>query len=193
MVLTTTFDPAESLRLIEQEGVTRIWGFDTQLTMLINHADRAHTDLSCLRTGCGAVGMVSSELAARRAQELLCPTVSGWGMTEVSAGVTLGFVDGAQDDRWLTSGYPLPGLAFKVVDLQTGVTAAHGELGELCARGYCVTRGYYNKPEETQAAIDVDGWLHTGDVATMRADGAIRFLGRYKDLLKMGGENVDPA
>lgn len=193
MVLTTTFDAAESLRLIEQEGVTRVWGFDTQLTMLANHDDCANTDLSTLRTGLGAVGMVSSELAARRAQELLCPTVSGWGMTEVGAGVTLGFVDGAEDDRWLTSGYPLPGLEFKVVDPQSGVAVAHGELGELCARGYCVTRGYYNKPQETAAAIDADGWLHTGDVATMRADGAIRFLGRYKDLLKVGGENVDPA
>ncbi len=192
-VLTTTFDPAESLRLIPQERVTRVWGFDTQLGALVNHPDLAATDLSSLRTGVGAVGMVSSEGIARRAQDLLCPTVSGWGMTEVGAGVTLGVPDGPVEDRWTTSGYPLPGLEFKVIDPATGLVVPHGEPGEMCARGYSVTKGYYKKPEETAKAIDRDGWLHTGDVATMREDGVIRLLGRYKDILKVGGENVDPA
>ena len=192
-VLTTTFDAAESLALIEKERVTRIWGFDTQLAALSSHPDRSRADLSSLRTGLGAVGMVSSEQVARRAQDLLCRTVSGWGMTEIGAGVTIGCPEGAKDDAWLTSGYPLPGLEFKVIDPATGRDVPHGELGELCARGYSVSRGYYKKPEETAKAIDAEGWLHTGDVATMRADGAIRFLGRYKDLLKVGGENVDPA
>ena len=84
-------------------------------------------------------------------------------------------------------------LEFKVIDPETGETMPDGELGELCARGYSVMQGYYRKPEETAKAVDADGWLHTGDMATRRADGAIRFLGRYKDLLKVGGENVDPA
>jgi len=192
-VMTTTFDPAESLRLVAQERVTRIWGFDTQLNALASHPERESTDLSSLRTGLGAVGMASSESAARRAQELLCPTVSGWGMTEVGAGVTVGFPDSPAEDRWLTSGHPLPGIEFKIIDPRSGETLPCGELGELCARGYSVTQGYYKKPQETRAAIDADGWLHTGDVATLRADGAVRFLGRYKDLLKVGGENVDPA
>jgi fatty-acyl-CoA synthase len=192
-VLTTTFDPAESLRLIPQERVTRVWGFDTQLGALINHPDLATTDLSSMRAGVGAVGMVSSEAVARRAQEVLWPTVSGWGMTEVGAGVTLGVPDGPVEDRWTTSGYPLPSLEFKVIDPETGLVVPHGDLGELCARGYSVTKGYYKKPEETASAIDSDGWLHTGDVATMREDGVIRLLGRYKDILKVGGENVDPA
>ena len=192
-VLTTTFDPVELLALIAKERVTRIWGFDTQLAALSNHPDRERTDLSSLRTGLGAVGMVSSEAVAQRAQALLCPTVSGWGMTEIGAGVTVGYPDGAREDAWMTSGYPLPGLEFKVIDLASGLEVPHGELGELCARGYSVTRGYYKKLDETAKAIDADGWLHTGDVASMRADGAIRFLGRYKDLLKVGGENVDPA
>jgi len=192
-VLTTTFDAAESLALIERERVTRVWGFDTQLRELTRHPERERTDLSSLRTGLGAVGMPSSEAAARDAQHLLCPTVSGWGMTEAGAGVTMGFPEDPPEDRWLTSGHPLPGIELKVIDPRTGATLAHGEPGELCVRGYSVTRGYYGKPEETRAAIDADGWLHTGDVATLRADGAMRFLGRYKDLLKVGGENVDPA
>jgi fatty-acyl-CoA synthase len=192
-VLTTTFDPAESLRLVQQERVTRFWGFDTQLNALSSHPDRERTDLSSLRMGLAAVGMASSESIARRAQQLLCPTVSGWGMTEVGAGVALGFPEAPEEDRYLTSGHPLPGIEFKVVDPDSGVSVAFGALGELCVRGYSVTQGYYKKPDETRAAIDDQGWLHTGDVATMRADGAIRFLGRYKDLLKVGGENVDPA
>ena len=114
-------------------------------------------------------------------------------MTEIGAGVTLGHPNGRKEDAWLSSGYPLPGLDFKVIDPATGEDVPNGELGELCARGYSVIQGYYKKPEETAKAIDRDGWLHTGDVATMRDDGAIRFLGRYKDLLKVGGENVDPA
>ena len=193
MVLTTVFDPAESLRLIEQECVTRVWGFDTQLAALCSHPNLKTTDLRNLRTGLGAVGMASSESVAQQAQELLCPTVSGWGMTEIGAGVTVGHPNGRQEDAWLTSGYPLPGLEFKVIDPASGAALPHGELGELCARGYSVMQGYDKKPDETNKAIDKDGWLHTGDVATMRADGAIRFLGRYKDLLKVGGENVDPA
>ena len=193
MVLTMTFDPAESLRLIEQERVTRVWGFDTQLAALCSHPDLKTTDLSSLRTGLGAVGMASSESVAQRAQELLCPTVSGWGMTEIGAGVTLGHPNGRKEDAWLTSGYPLPGLQFKVIDPATGDAVPNGELGELCARGYSVMQGYYKKPDETAKAIDPAGWLHTGDVATIRDDGAIRFLGRYKDLLKVGGENVDPG
>lgn len=192
-VLTTTFEPGESLALIEKERVTRVWGFDTQLGALSAHPDRVRTNLSSLRMGLGAVGMTSSEKVARLAQDLLCPTVSGWGMTEIGAGVTLGYPDGDKEDRWLTSGYPLPGFQFKVIDPESGREVPHGSLGELCARGYSVMLGYYNKPEETAKAIDGDGWLHTGDVATMRDDGAIRFLGRYKDILKVGGENVDPA
>lgn len=192
-VLTTTFDPAESLRLVPQERVTRIAGFDTQLNFLVNHPDRETTDLSSLRTGVGAVGMPSSETIAQRAQDLLCPTVSGWGMTEVGAGVLVGFPDGPVEDRWTTSGYPLPQLEFKAIDPESGLIVPNGELGELCARGYSVTKGYYKKPAETAKAIDGDGWLHTGDMVTMRDDGAIRFLGRFKDMLKVGGENVDPA
>lgn len=192
-VLTTTFDPAESLRLVQQERVSRIWGIDTQLNALTSHPDRERTDLSSLRTGLGAVGMASSGAVARRAQRLLRPTVSGWGMTEAGAGVLIGFPDGSEEDRYLTSGHPLPGMEFKVVDPNNGRSIEHGVLGELCVRGYSVTQGYYKKPDETHEAIDDQGWLHTSDVATMRADGAIRFLGRYKDLLKVGGENVDPA
>ena len=80
-----------------------------------------------------------------------------------------------------------------MIDPSTGEELPFGTVGELCVRGYGLMLGYYKKPEETANAIDSDGWLHSGDVSTMREDGTIRFIGRYKDLLKVGGENVDPA
>lgn len=192
MVLTTLFDPGEVLRLIEQEGATIINGFDTHFHALTMHPDCATTNRSSLRTGLFATGMASSEPAARRTQRLLCPTVTAWGMTEVGCGVTRSFLGSPEDDRCLASGCALPGYACKVIDQATGATVPWGTVGELCVRGYSLMQGYYKKPEETATVVDAEGWLHTGDVVSMRDDGTIRFLGRYKDLLKVGGENVDP-
>ena len=193
MVLTTVFDPEEALRLVGQEKVTLIHGFDTHFGALIAHPDREKTDFSSLRTALFTAGMASSEPIVRQAQRLFCPTVSLWGMTEVGGGSAFGFLDSPEDDRCTTSGSALPGYEHKVINPEIGDTVPFGAEGQLCVRGYSVTQGYYKKPEETAAAIDSDGWMHSGDVATMREDGTIRFLGRYKDLLKVGGENVDPA
>jgi fatty-acyl-CoA synthase len=193
MVLTTLFDPAEALPLIEREKATMLHGFDTHFHDLMNHPLCATTDLHSLRTGILAAGMASSEPIARRAQRLLCGTLTGWGMTEVGVAALLSFLDSSEDDRCLGSGWPLPGYEFKVIDPTTGQSLPPGTMGELCVRGYAVMQGYYQKAEETAKAIDADGWLHTGDMATMREDGLVRFLGRYKEILKVGGENVDPV
>jgi len=192
MVLTTVFDPEEVLRLIAQEGATILNGFDTHFHALTTHPDCATLDRSSLRTGLFATGMASSEPAARRTQHLLCPTVTAWGMTEIGCGVTRSFLDSPEEDRCLASGCALPGYECTVMDQATGECVPPGTVGELCVRGYSLMQGYYKQPEETAAVIDAAGWLHTGDVVTMREDGTIRFLGRYKDLLKVGGENVDP-
>ena len=192
-VLMEQFDAGEALRLMASERVTMIHGFDTHFHDLMTHPDCAQTDRSSLRTGLLAAGLASSEPVARRAQKLLCPTVSGWGMTEVGVGGTLGFPTDTEDDRCLASGAPLPGYEFKVINPETGQTMPYGTPGELCCRGYAVMQGYYKKPAETAAAIDADGWLHSGDMASMREDDTIRFLGRYKEMLKVGGENVDPV
>ena len=192
MVLTETFEAGEALRLIEQERVTMLHGFDTHFYDLTSHPDCEGTDRSSLRTGLFASGMASSVPVARRAQELLCPTVTGWGMTEVGVGVSMSFLDTPVEDRCAGSGYPLPGYEFKVIDPETGESLPPGAMGELCTRGYAVMQGYYKKPLETAETVDPEGWLHTGDVATIREDGCMRFFGRYKDILKVGGENVDP-
>jgi fatty-acyl-CoA synthase len=193
LVLTTRFDAAEALALIEQEKATMLHGFDTHFHDLMDHPQCVTADLRSLRTGLLAAGMASSEPVARKAQRLLCPTLTGWGMTEVGVAALLSFLDSCEDDRCLGSGWPLPGYEFKVIDPATGQSLLPGTMGELCTRGYGVMQGYYQKPAETAAAIDAGGWLHTGDMAIMREDGMVRFLGRYKEILKVGGENVDPV
>jgi fatty-acyl-CoA synthase len=193
MVLTTLFDPAEALALIAQEKATMLHGFDTHFHDLMNHPQCRSTDRSSLRTGLLAAGMANSELVARQAQHLLCKTLTGWGMTEVGVAGLLSFLDSSEDDRCLGSGWPLPGYEFKIIEPSTGHTLPPGAMGELCTRGYALMQGYYQKSEETAKAVDPAGWLHTGDMAIMREDGMIRFLGRYKEILKVGGENVDPV
>jgi fatty-acyl-CoA synthase len=191
-VLLEQFDPGETLRLIASERATLMHGFDTHFYDVMAHPDCEHTDCSSLRIGLLAAGLASSEPVARQVQHRLCPTVSGWGMTEVGVGATLGFPTDSEDDRCLASGTALPGYEFKIIAPETGALLPPDTPGELCCRGYAVMQGYYKKPEETVQVMDVDGWLHSGDMATMRVDGTIRFLGRYKEMLKVGGENVDP-
>ena len=193
VVLTTMFDAGEVLQLLESERATVMDGFDTHFFDLTHHPDIDRIDRSSLRTILLAVGMASSEPTARLTQEKLCPSLSAWGMTEVGVGATRTFLDAPIDDRCVESGHALPGYEFKVIDPDTGDTLPPSTIGELCVRGYALMQGYYKRPEATAEAIDADGWLHTGDVATMRDDGSIRFMGRYKDMLKVGGENVDPT
>ena len=192
VVLTALFDPSETLGLIEKKCATRIYGFDTHWRDLMADPAIKSTDLSSLRTGVLAVGMASSEQVARQSQRILAPTITGWGMTECGIPL-LSFLDSSEDDRCAGSGYPLPGYDFKVIDSETGETLPPMETGELCVRGYGLMQGYYKKPEETAKAMDAEGWLHSGDAAVQHENGHFRFLGRYKDMLKVGGENVDAA
>ena len=191
-ILMPVFDAGEALRLIEAERATIINGFDTHFKDLLEHPSRSQRDLSSLRTGILAAGMLSTEPIARRAQVLM-RTMTGYGMTEIGVGVTGSFLDTDEETRVTTSGWPLTGYEIKIVDPANGAPLAAGEIGEICVRGYQVMEGYYKKPEETARTIDSEGWLHTGDSGVLRADGCLRFLGRYKDLLKVGGENVDPT
>ena len=193
IALTTIFDAGEVLGLLESERATVMNGFDTHFFDLTHHPDVDRTDRSSLRTILLAVGMASSEPTARLTQQKLCPSLSAWGMTEVGVGATRTFLDAPEDDRCVESGHALPGYEFKVIDPETGEIQPPSSIGELCVRGYAVMQGYYKRPEATAEAIDDEGWFHTGDVATMRDDGSIRFMGRYKDILKVGGENVDPT
>jgi len=191
-VLTESFDAAESLDLIARERATVIHGFDTHYKELMEAYERRPRDVSSIRTGILAAGMSSSTPIARRARTLFRGLVSGYGMSEFGAGVTIGALDSTEEQSCEASGAPAPGYEIRVVDPRTGADQPTGIPGEILVRGYSVTRGYYGKPEATAATIDADGFVHTGDMGVLRPDGHLRFLGRYKDMLKIGGENVDP-
>jgi fatty-acyl-CoA synthase len=191
-VLTESFDADESLDLIVSERATVLHGFDTHFKELCEAHDRRPRDVSSVRTGICATGMSSSIPIARRARKLFGSLVSGYGMSECWAGAAIGALDSTEEQSCEASGYPAPGYEIRVVDPETGRDRPSGTPGEILVRGYSVMRGYYNKPEATAAVLDADAWLHTGDMGVLRADGHLRFLGRYKDMLKIGGENVDP-
>lgn len=191
-VLTEGFDAAESLDLIARERATVLHGFDTHYKELCETHERQPRDVSSVRTGICAAGMSSSTAIARRARKLFGPLVSGYGMSEFGVGVAIGALDSTEEQCCEASGAPAPGYEIRVVDPDTGRDQPAGTAGEILVRGYTLMRGHYNKPDATAAAIDADGWMHTGDMGVLRPDGHLRFVGRYKDMLKIGGENVDP-
>jgi fatty-acyl-CoA synthase len=191
-VLTETFDPDECLDLLARERATIIHGFDTHYQGLLEAQARRPRDVSSVRTGICGTGMSSSIPIARRARQTFGNLMTGFGMSEVGIGVTFSFLDSTEEQCVEANGYPGSGYELRIVDPATGKDQPVAVPGEILVRGYMVTRGYYNKPEETARAIDAEGWFHTGDMGLIRPDGHMRFLGRYKDMLKIGGENVDP-
>jgi fatty-acyl-CoA synthase len=190
-VLTETFDGDECVDLIAREGATIIHGFDTHYTVLLDAHEKNPRDLSSVRTGICGTGMSSAIPVARRAHQTFGHLMTGYGMSEVGI-VTFSDLDSTEEQCVKANGYPLPGCEVRIVDPGTGAEQPPSVPGEILARGYMVTPGYYKKPEDTARAIDRDGWFHTGDMGVMRPDGHLRFVGRYKDMLKIGGENVDP-
>jgi len=191
-VLTETFDPAESLALVEQERATILHGFDTHFKELMEAHERFPRDVSSVRTGILATGMSSSVPIARKARKVLGRFLSGYGMSEFGVGAALSALDSTEEQCCEASGFPAPGYEIRVVDPVTGADQPAGAPGEILVRSYMTMQGYYGKPTETERALDSDGWLHSGDMGVMRPDGHLRFMGRYKDMLKIGGENVDP-
>ncbi|WP_309486921.1 AMP-binding protein [Bradyrhizobium sp. PRIMUS42] len=193
-VLMETFDAAAALGLIEREHVTMLYGYDTHFSDLIAAKKRSpKVGLGTLRTGCFAAGLENSIPIAVETQRQLCRTLSGWGMTETWSGQTLSFLDDDEDKRCMASGYPMPGVEIRIVDPETGDDVPQGQQGEILQRSDCCMLGYYKDAEATAKMVDQDGWLHTGDAGLIRPDGHLRFVGRYKDMLKVGGENVSPA
>ena len=191
-VLTESFDPAESLDLLARERATVLHGFDTHFKELLEAHARAPRDVSSVRTGLCASGMGSSAPVARAARGVFGPLISGYGMSEVGVGATVSFLDSTAEQCVEASGYPAPGYEIRVVDPESGRDQPAGAPGEILVRSYMTMRGYFKNPDETARTIDGDGWLSTGDMGIIRSDGHLRFMGRYKDMLKIGGENVDP-
>ncbi|MGE7842456.1 AMP-binding protein [Lysinibacillus sp. NPDC093712] len=193
MVPVQEFSPAEVLRTVEKERCTALHGVPTMFISELNLHNFASYDLSALRTGVMAGSNCPIEVMKAVIEKMGMTDVTiCYGQTESSPVITQTRADDPFHLKVETVGRALPNLEVKIVVPGTDVEAATNEQGELCTRGYHVMKGYYNNAEETQLAIDHDGWLHTGDLATMDEEGYVRVTGRLKDMIIRGGENLYP-
>jgi fatty-acyl-CoA synthase len=187
------FDPGITLQAIADERCTGVYGVPTMFIAMQNHPDFGSFDLTSLRTGIMAGSPCPVEVMKRCVSDMHMAEVGiAYGMTETSPVSTQTRTDDDLERRTETIGRVHPHVEVKIVDPVTGDTVPHGTTGELCTRGYSVMLGYWDQPEKTAEAIDADGWMHTGDLAVMREDGYCNIVGRIKDLVIRGGENVYP-
>jgi fatty-acyl-CoA synthase len=188
-----TFDPLASLQTIEAERCTSLYGVPTMFIAELEHPRFDEFNFDSLRTGLTGGAPVPIELMRQITGRLNMPEFTiGYGMTEMSG---VSFQSERDDDlevRCHTVGAMLPHMECKIVDSETGRIVPRGTPGELCMRGYMVMHGYWNDPEATRAAIDDSGWMHTGDVGILRDDGYAQIVGRIKDMIIRGGENIFP-
>jgi len=186
------FDPLATLRAVAEEKATALYGVPTMFIAELDHPQRSAFDLSSLRTGIMAGATCPIEVMRRVIDEMHMAEVQiAYGMTETSP---VSLQTGANDDleRRVTSvGRTQPRLENKVIDAD-GNSVPRGEIGELCTRGYSVMLGYWNNPKATAESIDDEGWMHTGDLAVMDEQGYVRIVGRSKDMIIRGGENIYP-
>lgn len=187
------FSPKSSLACIHEEKITCFNGVPTMFIAMFAHADFAKTDFSHMRTGIMAGANCPPDLMRRAAREMnMREILSVYGQTEASPGCTMGEVNEDLDHRVDTVGSAFPGVECKVIDPETGEDLPAGVSGEFVARGYNIMKGYYKMPKATEATIDQDGWLHTGDLCCRTADGYYKVTGRLKDMIIRGGENLYP-
>jgi fatty-acyl-CoA synthase/long-chain acyl-CoA synthetase len=189
------FDAGIALDMLERYAVTATYPcFVTIMQGLIFHPKFASTDLSRVKfmnSNFAVQPAVVAESIMRAMPQAL--QVGSFGMTETAGTVCTGSPDEPESLRITRLGKPLPGLAVRIAEPESGKEAATGAHGEVLVRGYSVLEGYYKDPEKTAQAIDKDGWFHTGDIGSLDEHGTIMFHGRYKDMLKVGGENVAAA
>lgn len=189
------FDPGESLRQIEAEQATMVFlPFVTFHQAMIGHADWDKTDMRSVKLMNSCFSQMPK--AVGDAFRLKMPDalqVGTFGMTEGSGIVTTGGYDMDPELGFQALGYPMAGVSIKIVDLDTGQALPVGSRGEVWIKGYNLLDGYYRDPVKTAEALDRDGWYHSGDIGSLDAHGHLHFHGRFKDMLKVGGENVAAA
>jgi fatty-acyl-CoA synthase len=191
-VLMPGFDPALSFELIEAYRGASIGGVTTMLTALLGHPSRTKHDLSSVRYALSGGAMVPAELVRQVEAAFGVPFVITLGQTEASCCITMTRVGDTAADRAETLGRPLPQTEVKITDTKTGQTVPCGTVGEICTRGYLIMDGYLGDPDATRAAVDRDGWLHTGDLGSMDPRGYCCIQGRIKEMIIRGGENIYP-
>jgi fatty-acyl-CoA synthase len=189
LLLMDHFDADVALRMLDDERATISFATFPAITQaLLNHPDYHPDRWRRVRL----INNVAPPDTLRAMQARMPHTVqiSAYGCTECGGVVAFGDAEDTLEERATTCGVPFDGIELEVRDLATGVLAAPEEPGEIVVRGYCVFDGYHKDPDRTAAALDADGWFHTGDIGALTAEGRIRYLGRTKDMLKVGGENV---
>lgn len=187
-----SFDALATMQAIEEERATAIYGVPTMFIAQLSHPEFSRLDFSSIRTGVMAGAPCPIEIMKRVVNEMHCPQMTiMYGQTESSPVITMSHVDDSLELRVATVGCACANTEVKIAE-PDGETVPVGVQGELCTRGYLVMKGYDADPEATARAIDGEGWLHTGDLATMRPDGYFRITGRAKDLIIRGGENIYP-
>ena len=187
------FDPLLVLETVQAERCTALHGVPTMFIAELDHPRFQEFDLSTLRTGIMAGSPCPIEVMKRVVGEMHMSQVTiAYGMTETSPVSCQSGMDTPLERRVSTVGQVQPHLEIKIVSPETGEVVPCGETGEFCTRGYSVMHGYWNDPVKTQEAIDADGWMHTGDLATMDEEGYVKIVGRIKDMVIRGGENVYP-
>lgn len=187
------FDPRATLRAIRDERCTAVYGVPTMFIAMLRVTDFDSYDLSSLRTGIMAGSPCPVEVMKRCVDDMYMEQISiCYGMTETSPVSTQTHTDDTLEHRTTTIGTVHPHVEVKIIDPTTGATVGRGTPGEFCTRGYSVMLGYGNDPAKTAEVIDDDGWMHTGDLAVMRDDGYCLIVGRIKDMVIRGDENIYP-
>jgi fatty-acyl-CoA synthase len=187
------FEPGVTLETIEAERCTGVYGVPTMFIAMQNHPSFPERDLSSLRTGVMAGAVCPIEVMKRCINDMHMAEVAiAYGMTETSPVSCQTLHDDDLERRTATIGRAHPHVEVKIIDPDTGAVVERGQPGEFCTKGYSVMLGYWEDPEKTAEAIDEDGWMHTGDLAVMREDGYCTIVGRIKDMVIRGGENVYP-
>ncbi len=193
MVLLEFFDAQQSLEAIAREKCTAINGVPTMFISMLNHPDFARYDMTSLRTGIMAGAPCPIEAMNQVRTKMHCPEiVIAFGQTESAPVMTMTRRDDPVELRVATVGRLLADIEGKVIDPETGADLPPNTQGEIVTRSACVMKGYYKMPEATAAAVDRDGWLHTGDLGEVDADGYFKVTGRIKDMIIRGGENIYP-
>jgi fatty-acyl-CoA synthase len=189
----TAFSPQKGLDCVNREKITAFHGVPTMFIAMLEHPDFAKTDFSHVRTGIMAGSpcpvKVMEDVLNKMNMREICIT---YGQTEAAPAITMSTTEDSIETRVNTVGAPVFGVEVKIIDPETGERLPDDTDGELCARGYNVMKDYYKMPEATAAAVDSDGWLHTGDLAKRLPDGNYKITGRLKDMIIRGGENIYP-
>ena len=191
LAVVEEFEPGHLLEAIETYQINALGAVPTMLIALLEHPNFASADRSSVRCLTSGGSTVPAPLVERFESTLGAPFTIVFGQTEMSPVATMTYPDDSIEDKASTLGLPMPHVEVKIVNAE-GETVPIGEAGEFCARGYLVMREYYDNPEATAEAIDADGWMHSGDLCTMDERGYCRIVGRLKDMIIRGGENIYP-